>query len=67
MKNKFTYICKVKKRIMAQTKFEKLNPPREDGFPKVNEITRFKDENPYRVKPKDPNFDKPLSELTKEY
>lgn len=52
---------------MTQTKFEKLNPPRENGFPKVNEITRYKDDNPYKINQKDPNFDKPLSELTKEY
>ena len=62
------YICKVKKQYtMKKTKFELLNPPREDGFPKVNEITRFKDESPYKVDIKDPHFDKPLSELTKEY
>ena len=52
---------------MEKTKFENLNQPREDGFPKVNEITRFKDKSPYKIDIKDPNFDKPLSELTKEY
>ena len=48
--------------MVQRTIFEKLNPPREDGYPKVNEITRIKVRQ-YRVDFKDPNFDKPLKEL----
>ena len=44
---------------------QSLNPPRKDGFPKISEISL----NRKRVKidAKDPNFDKPISALTKEY
>ncbi len=43
---------------------EKLNPPREDGFPKVKELSSGAG---FVANAKDPNFDKPLSELEKEY
>lgn len=43
---------------------ELLNPPREDGFPKVKELSSG---SGFVTNAKDPNFDKPLSELEKEY
>jgi len=46
------------------TAFERLNPPREDGYPKVKELkakVRFVSDA------KDPNYDFPLSNLFKEY
>lgn len=46
------------------TTFERLNPPREDGYPKVKELkakVRFVSDA------KDPNYDLPLSNLEKEY
>jgi hypothetical protein len=44
--------------------FEKLNPPSEDGFPKVKELSSGK---VFVANAKDPNFDRPISELEKEY
>lgn len=52
---------------MEKTVIEKLNEPREDGYPKVIEITSKKVKNPYHQDRKDKNFDLPISYLTKEY
>jgi len=46
------------------TEFEKLNPPREDGYPKVKELKRT---SVFKTDAKDPNNNKPLSALEKEY
>lgn len=46
------------------TEFESINPPREDGYPKVNELkakVRFVSDA------KDPNYDEPYSNLFKDY
>lgn len=48
------------------TRFEEINQPRKDGFPKVNELSRSK-VKPYKIDIKDPNFDKPIDELIKIY
>lgn len=42
------------------TEFEKLNPPREDGYPKIVEITRKKDQSFYKINVHDEYFNKPL-------
>lgn len=46
------------------TEFEKLNPPREDGFPKVKEL---KAKVKFVSDRKDLNYELPLSNLYKEY
>lgn len=46
------------------TAFESINPPREDGYPKVNEL---KAKKRFVSDAKDPNYDLPLSNLYKEY
>lgn len=46
------------------TKFEFINPPRKDGFPKVKEL---KAKKRFVSDAKDPNYDLPLSNLYKEY
>lgn len=46
------------------TDFEKLNPPREDGFPKVKEL---KATEPFKTNAKESDFDKPILNLEKEY
>lgn len=47
-----------------KTEFEKINPPKENGYPRVNEILA---EVVFKSNPKDPNFDNPISDLEKEY
>jgi hypothetical protein len=44
------------------TEFEKLNPPREDGYPKVKEIRSGVQ---VKVDVKNPDYDKPISKLKK--
>lgn len=46
------------------TDFEKLNPPRVDGFPKVKEIVPLGE---FKTNRNDSNYDKPISDLEKEY
>lgn len=43
-----------------------LNPPREDGFPKIVEISLRKTTPPH-TNPKDPKFDEPVSKMEKDY
>lgn len=47
-----------------KTEFEKINPPKENGYPRVNELVA---EVVFKTNAKEPDFDKPLSELEKEY
>jgi hypothetical protein len=47
-----------------KTKFESIQEIREDGFPKVKEITA---KEILSLNPKDPNYDLPWSNLEKEY
>lgn len=46
------------------TEFESINPPREDGYPKVKEL---KAKKRFVSDAKDPNYDLPLSNLYKDY
>lgn len=44
--------------------FESLQKKRPDGYPKVREIIS---KDKFKTDRKDPNYEKPLSELEKEY
>jgi hypothetical protein len=46
------------------TDFERLNFPGLNGFPKVKEIVHRED---FKTNPKEPDYDKPLSNLEKKY
>jgi len=44
--------------------FESIQKKRSDGYPKVREIIS---KDKFKTDRKDPNYEKPLSELEKEY
>lgn len=46
------------------TKFEEINQPRLDGFPKVKEIVA---KGVFKTNPKESDYDKPLSALYRKY
>lgn len=46
------------------TEFEKLNQPREDGYPRVNEIVASV---VFKTNAKESDFDKPIKNLEKNY
>lgn len=48
-----------------KTKFESIQKIRDDGYPKVKEISNTSEI--FKTDPKDANFGEPLSKLNKEY
>lgn len=64
----FSRIFRVEEKPLGRkkmpTNFEKLNFPGLSGYPRVKEIVPLGD---FKVDPKDENYNKPLSNLEKEY
>jgi len=45
--------------------FETINPPRQDGFPKIKDLSIGKKID--KIDINDPNFDKPVSAMEKDF
>ncbi len=57
-----TFVKQTKQMIMN---FETINPPRQDGFPKIKDLSIGKQVE--KIDINDPNFDKPVSAMEKDF
>ena len=62
----YIFLCKfAKNKQIIIMNFETINPPRQDGFPKVKDLSIGK--NIDKIDINDPNFDKPISVMEKDF